>query len=600
MEYIYSNQLHNIVLDIFSSNNELNFNSIYREVTKIFRENKIAGNKRKGKGRKIKNPSKFTLSKNILSKTLHKMVVDGYLNVRIESSGRIIDTRYYSLTEKARNALQLQVLHKNDKQKEFKKIYKKIIFNEFLQETIIYSEEEFEEILEKLNVRKEDIEWGSVGYGSIPRISVILYPDAPFNHGISKNQQDIVNEELWEDPNVQTRNIPVEFLCFPLKGDLDFIVKKVEYWQMNKNKENKLLKIEYRFFKPGISREDLVRDEDSDKIEETIKIFQENNLIQPINFAQELRYIISDYELRNLAGIITKAFESFYKTLLIKMTYFDEPNEKEDNIMNEYFGQAEFRKIKVEKRIKRHEHKKRMKECINLNEYYSLLIQDDIKNKVNLSLILNVDIFLTQKNYLPKYRNKNVSEEDFDKNYENLYNKFLLKSVPKDESKKLVKEYHDYIKEKVDKQFYWLPVNFEGEGLEEIKLDYENVIKKYSFLKEIIDPIFPMIFEPPDLEVRKAILENELSMNCYPNNYQIEKIGNLEYEEVLFPLTDEKNIIINDNLDNDLDKNDNEVRLIPIKRYKKKVPYRKVQVIDSKTGERKEIKMYRLTTVQPL
>ena len=104
---------------------------------------------------------------------------------------------------------EFNVRKKNDKQKGFIKIYKKIISNEFLKkETVIYSEQEFDQLLEKLNVRKEDIEWMSVGYGSTPQISVILYPDAPFNHGISKKQQNIVMKEvgkilMWKQERYQ-------------------------------------------------------------------------------------------------------------------------------------------------------------------------------------------------------------------------------------------------------------------------------------------------------------------------------------------------------------------------------------------------------------
>ena len=83
-------------------------------------------------------------------------------------------------------------------------------------------------------------------------------------------------------------------------------------------------------------------------------------------------------ELNDLIWIIIRAFESFYNTLLIKMTYFDEPNEREDNIMNEYLGQERFKKIKDEKELQRYEYRKGMKECNNLNEYYKLLVEDDI------------------------------------------------------------------------------------------------------------------------------------------------------------------------------------------------------------------------------
>ena len=603
MVYIYANQIHNIVINILNSIDELNFKSLYRKVTKIFQENKIATIDRKGKGRKIKDSTRFQLSLSPFSNTLQKMVNDGYLNVRIDkSSGRTIPNKYYSLTEKARKALQIQVLQKSDNQKEFKKIYKKIIFNEFLQEeTILYSDQEFEEFLGKLNVKKEDLEWGAVGYSSIPQISVILYPDAPFNHRVSRKQQDIVNQELWRDPNMQTREITAEFICFPLKGDLDFEVKKVEHWQMNKNKKNKLLKIEYRFFKPGISREELVRDEDSEKIDEAIKILQKYNLIQPTIFAQEIRYIISDIDLKDLVWIITKILKTFYNIFLIKITYFDGPDERENNIMNEYLGQKKFRRIRVEKELKRYQHRYQMKRCNNLLEYLTLWIDNNIANGTNLSVTTYVKDFLREKGYLPKYREKNTSIEDSRSYNKKLLEQLLLKSNPKSEVKKLIEEYYNYIKEKIYKQLEWLPVNFEGEGLEEIKMDYENVIKEYSFLKEIIDPVFPMIFEPSNIELQKDIFYHkalgayfdEKRKKSWNELYEIENIGSLEYEY--------------EEISNNEEREDDRKRyspipgmeIIPIKKQKIKVPYRILRIRDLDTGERKEIKIYRDFTVQP-
>lgn len=602
MEYIYFEQLYNVVIDILKAKTELTSNKLYKEVTKVFQDNKIATVDRKGKGRRVKNPTNFQLSKPYFSDILKILENDGYINKRIdEKSKRHIQTVYYSLTEKALMTLQLQVLQKSDNQRLFKKIYKKIIFNEFLQEeTVFYYEKEFEQFLKKLNVRKEDIEWGSVGYPSIPYISVILYPDAPFHQRISKSQQDIVNEELWRDPNVQTRNIPAEFICFPLKENLGFEVKKIEHWQMNKNKKNKLLKIEYRFFKPGISREDFIQDENNEKIDEAINILKENKLIQPLFFAQEERYIISDPELRDLAGIIIKAFESFYNTLLIKMTYFDDLTDRESSIMNEYLGQAKFKRIKVEKELIRHKHKKKMKECSNLNEYYKILVQDDIENGTNLSVITDVEDFLYTKNYIPKVREKNKSTEEFENDRKKLY-KQLLESNPKKERKMLVEEYYNYIKEKLYKQLKWLPVNFEGEGLEEIKMDYENVIKKYSFLKEIVDPIFPMIFEPPNIELQKDILYGKaLGMYIDPKRnksldkiYEIEKIGNLEYEYEEISDIEERH---------DDEKPCSPIpdfEIVHIKQQRRKVSFRILHVKDLDTEERKEIKIYRNFTVRP-
>jgi hypothetical protein len=133
-------------------------------------------------------------------------------------------------------------------------------------------------------------------------------------------------------------------------------------------------------------------------------------------------------------------------------------------------------------------------------------------------------------------------------------------------------------------------------------MDYENVIKKYSFLKEIIDPVFPMIFEPSNIELQKSILyEKALGMHIDLKRkkslnelYEIEKIGNLEYEyeEISSP----------EGID-DKEKRYSpipDMEIIPIKKHRKKVPFRILYVRDLETGERKEIKTYRDFTVQPL
>ena len=113
-------------------------------------------------------------------------------------------------------------------------------------------------------------------------------------------------------------------------------------------------------------------------------------------------------------------------------------------------------------------------------------------NGTNLSLITDIENILYEKGYLPIYNDKNTPIEDFDNYYKKSYKELLLKSSPKKEVKKLIEEYHNHVKEKVYKELKWLPASFEGKGLEQVKMDYENIIKKYSFLKEIIDPILTL------------------------------------------------------------------------------------------------------------
>ena len=73
----------------------------------------------------------------------------------------------------------------------------------------------------------------------------------------------------------------------------------------------------------------------------------------------------------------------------------------------------------------------------------------------------------------------------------------------RNERRKQVQQFYDFAKGRLYNYLKRIPINFDEDGIEEMRLDFEYVLEKYSFLKEIIDPILPMIFGPPDFELQK-------------------------------------------------------------------------------------------------
>lgn len=51
---------------------------------------------------------------------------------------------------------------------------------------------------------------------------------------------------------------------------------------------------------------------------------------------------------------------------------------------------------------------------------------------------------------------------------------------------------------------------FIGSEIEELKMEFVDVLQKYRFLHDIIDRIFPHIFDPPNEEIQQFIREREL------------------------------------------------------------------------------------------
>jgi hypothetical protein len=54
-------------------------------------------------------------------------------------------------------------------------------------------------------------------------------------------------------------------------------------------------------------------------------------------------------------------------------------------------------------------------------------------------------------------------------------------------------------------------MTYDEEGIEELKMNFDLIIQKYSFLREILGKICPKAFEPPNIDLQQAITNRENS-----------------------------------------------------------------------------------------
>jgi hypothetical protein len=80
----------------------------------------------------------------------------------------------------------------------------------------------------------------------------------------------------------------------------------------------------------------------------------------------------------------------------------------------------------------------------------------------------------------------------------------------KKELKDDIIKYEQYLRKRLDFQLERLPINFENEGIEHLKMWYRNTIDKYPFLEGIIKEVCPKAFEPDNKELQSAIIHQQM------------------------------------------------------------------------------------------
>jgi hypothetical protein len=520
MEFIYSYtaEYFNALVDIIEEKGKMTFNRLFQEWLKVLRQTKIRSTKHRK--RKHSKRTKYTPSKKEFSNILKKMVDDGYLRKVVNEKSKLtLKETNYQLTENARKLLQMKILKRDDKQQVFKRIYeefftmpdffegvvKKALLEDpydelyekvplserIVKQITIGSESEFDIFLKKLDINHEKLEWGVVSYGGKSSIiAEILYP---FN--ISPSRLKLQKKRYWSQQNGITKvKEKLMLICFPIKDspeDLDFWIRRIEKWELEKTGSDeiipKLISKEFFVFIPGVTTEDILRRKDGlfeeSKVQEGIDILASIRLIKVNLFGNQVRYIIADDQLHDLISSIKTALICELDYLLSKWQWFEVPTPQERERMGTIFGKKEFGKLSTSLEIKLSEHKKRMRKCKIVDEYYELLYENSSSFQ-KLAAGITLGRYKESRRKRPETRKEHLED---------------------------VKRYRQHLRKHLDRDLDELIMTYDEEGIEELKMNFGAVIEKYSFLRDIMAKICPKIFEPPNKELQKAIVQREIS-----------------------------------------------------------------------------------------
>jgi hypothetical protein len=230
---------------------------------------------------------------------------------------------FYSLTEKAKKQIQLNLLGINSKQILFRRIYEKVFFYEVYHTplNIVSSEQELDVFLSEINATRSDLRERYANSHELEfatRYKELSFADTQIFYAVDKCGVHIT---------------------------------KTEYWEANKYSKNKY-STEYTFTLPGVSIKEFM-DNDSlgtkfqrDDVKEGFSLLINNGLIEPaLVFRGEIRYIITDERLRSLTQDLRRVHHIEWRLLMHKWQHFSEPTREEYQRMNWLVNEEEMRKI---------------------------------------------------------------------------------------------------------------------------------------------------------------------------------------------------------------------------------------------------------------
>lgn len=485
----------NTIIEILEEipDKKLRFTYLFELYKKKLGVNRSYRNFKNKKGKKL-DEFKFSPSKTEFSNLLKSMINKGYL---------IKEGYHYLLSSYSTDLGKMDILQKSDKKEIYKKLFKNIIIQEILKERLkIVSEEKFDKFLSDLEIKKEDLKWSSYVCGHQPDIKYIIYPKL-FPPPDSNYKKYIIKQIFKR--NEKQVFLPLEFLCYPSKEYSQFNIIKTEYWELNKAGSKittKLLHVEYKIKKIGFDLDEFNNSELGIDFPTTLSLLIEKGIIERIRMGKKFFYVIRDDELVYLLDTIKSIAKVQYIHLKFKMEYFDKLSESEKKNFEEFSGREELSRLEFESQIKlRPEHKKRMRNCKNIDEYIQIL-KEGCENEFEYSgLISNLNTFKGIQRKISKKSKKS-----------------------KMELKKEVVDFYNYLKKLNDEGLKNLVINLEGEGVEHFKIFFEDNINKYLFLKEILYELCPKFFESADEEMREHIIK-------YSNLKQPEKTHRINLDD---------------------------------------------------------------------
>jgi hypothetical protein len=131
----------------------------------------------------------------------------------------------------------------------------------------------------------------------------------------------------------------------------------------------------YHIFSPSVTVDDLIESNGNDfkrsKVQEAIDILETTKLIKCEPFDVS-RFTIADDDLHIFISDVKEVFITEMDLLISKWELFESPTEEKKR-MEWIFGEKEFKQISTKLEINLSEHKKRMRNCENIQEYTEIL-----------------------------------------------------------------------------------------------------------------------------------------------------------------------------------------------------------------------------------
>jgi hypothetical protein len=416
----------------------------------------------------------------------------------------------------------------------------------------ISSDKEFDRFLKsEVSIPSKDVNWGLTSTGSNYKIVDIIYGtgqrgDGSYYGGLLSPSKTLSEKEnamlpqrirdYWKVRKGQSRvQENIEFICFPISGNIDFSITKTEHWEINKpSRIKKYTADTYLITMPGISISELMKGnnlcticKDFDgqamvsmnllmksnnnsnplgtamrfeltDIEKAFALLMKNDLIKTASdfHGDETRYVLADGRLRDLIEALRNIHEREFNLLFHKWSFFEAPSEAEQRRINRLLGENEARKVFKDTEISRYQHKIMMRRCKDVEEYNQCLKE------------------IYSANDDPDWRR--YSNDSYFDRILRAY-KETRKRVPaskKDWRKDLIK-YDEYLKRALEVELEDLFHDPDSEGVDYIWLIHGLTIQKYEFLQDIIRVICPRIIEVAEDEARLSKIEKD-RLEIYP------------------------------------------------------------------------------------
>jgi hypothetical protein len=296
----------------------------------------------------------------------------------------------------------------------------------------------------------------------------------------------------WLTKTGQSRTIEdINFICRFKENNLDITFTKIERWEINKNSSKKKLRTKYVYELPGVSIEEFMTNQWLGEkykladVKEAFNLLQENHLIETVAVLNnQIRFRIGNSILRNFIEAIRDIHLAEYRFLVYKWQHFDAPSHEEFQrwilLMGEQVASKFFQTMEIERR----KYNKMKDDCKTIGEFIEKLDKDT-------SLINGEHWYFSWDSEFDRYKQQ--------------------RKIEPPTVKAEIEEFEKYRRETLERCLELLPANPEEEGIEKVKMLFEDIIERYPFLYDVMSIVCPNVFQPVNLDLQAKIIQDELS-----------------------------------------------------------------------------------------